>query len=96
MAKPNPFRVIDSSSADPDIERRKELVRAVLNDMLTKVDEEDMQSIVFVGVTANGDIVRGRSVETDFISLLGALEQQKHVINLMLDNVNINSSEKEY
>ncbi|MEB6533268.1 hypothetical protein MXM51_01720 [Pantoea stewartii] len=96
MEKVTPFRIVDNEAPDPTIERRKELCRAVLNDMLAKVDEEDLQTICFVGVTANGDIVRGRSVETDYISVLGALEQQKYVINQLLDNVNINSSEQEY
>lgn len=96
MPAPTPFRVIERDQVDPETERRKELCRQVLHDMLRKVDDEDLQTICFVGVTASGDIIRGRSVETDFISVLGALEHQKHVINQLLDNVNINSSEQEY
>ena len=48
--------------------------------------------------TATAEVVvkRGRSVETDFISVLGALEHQKYVVNQLLDNVNINASEQEY
>lgn len=96
MANSNPFRLIDANEADPEVERRKELCRLVLSDMLKKVDEEDLQTICFVGVTASGDVIRGRSVETDFISVLGALEHQKYVVNQLLDNVNINASEQEY
>ena len=96
MTAPTRFRVIEGNQCDPETERRKEIVRRVLIDMLAKVDEEDLQTICFVGVTASGDIIRGRSIETDFISVLGALEHQKHVVNQLLDNVNINSSEQEY
>lgn len=96
MAKSNPFRVINSNDADPELERRKELCRQVLKDMLQKVDDEDVQSICFVAVTNGGDIVHGRSVETDYHAILGGLSRQAYVVNQLLDQVNANSSEQEY
>ncbi len=96
MAKDNPFRVISAGECDPELERRKELCRQVLKDMLQKVDDEDIQSICFVAVTHDGDIVHGRSVETDYHSILGGLHRQSYVVNQLLDLVNVNSSEQEY
>lgn len=96
MAKGNPFRVINAGEADPELERRKELCRQVLKDMLQKVDDEDVQSICFVAVTHDGDIVHGRSVETDYHAILGGLSRQSYVVNQLLDQVNANSSEQEY
>lgn len=96
MAKENPFRVINAEDEDPELARRKELCRQVLRDMLQKVDDEDVQSICFVAVTNSGDIVHGRSVETDYHSILGGLSRQAYVVNQLLDQVNVNSSEQEY
>lgn len=96
MAKDNPFRVISAGEGDPELERRKELCRQVLKDMLQKVDDEDIQSICFVAVTHDGDIVHGRSVETDYHSILGGLHRQSYVVNQLLDLVNVNSPEQEY
>lgn len=96
MAKGNPFRVINAGEADPELERRKEHCRQVLKDMLQKVDDEDVQSICFVAVTHGGDIVHGRSVETDYHAILGGLSRQAYVVNQLLDQVNANSSEQEY
>lgn len=96
MARDNPFRVINAGESDPELERRKELCRQVLKDMLQKVDDEDVQSICFVAVTHGGDIVYGRSVETDYYSILGGLNRQAYVVNQLLDQVNANSSEQEY
>ncbi|WP_313109087.1 hypothetical protein [Atlantibacter sp.] len=96
MAKPNPFRVINAEENDPELERRKDLCRRVISDMLQKVDDEDVQSICFVAVTNSGDIIHGRSVETDFHSILGGLNRQAYVVNQLLDGVNVNSSEQEY
>lgn len=96
MAKSNPFRVVGDDGIDPDLERRKELCRQVLNDMLQKVDDEDVQTICFVAVTNSGDIIHGRSVETDYHAILGGLSRQSYVVNQLLDQVNANSSEQEY
>lgn len=96
MAKDNPFRVVGDDGVDPDLDRRKELCRQVLNDMLQKVDDEDVQSICFVAVTNGGEIVHGRSVETDYHAILGGLSRQSYVVNQLLDQVNANSSEQEY
>lgn len=96
MARDNPFRVISAGESDPELERRKELCRQVLKDMLQKVDDEDIQSICFVAVTHDGDIVHGRSVETDYHAILGGLSRQTYVVNQLLDQVNANSSEQEY
>lgn len=96
MARDNPFRVIGAGESDPELERRKELCRQVLQDMLQKVDDEDIQSICFVAVTHDGDIVHGRSVETDYHAILGGLSRQSYVVNQLLDQVNANSSEQEY
>lgn len=96
MARDNPFRVINAGESDPELERRKELCRQVLQDMLQKVDDEDIQSICFVAVTHDGDIVHSRSVETDYHAILGGLSRQTYVVNQLLDQVNANSSEQEY
>ena len=96
MARDNPFRVIGAGQGDPELERRKELCRKVLKDMLQKVDDEDIQSICFVAVTNGGDIVHGRSVETDYHSILGELSRQAYTVNQLLDQVNVNSSDQEY
>lgn len=94
------FRMVqnDTAAAEKAISfvAGNQLNYELLKDMLQKVDDEDIQSICFVAVTHDGDIVHGRSVETDYHSILGGLHRQSYVVNQLLDQVNVNSSEQEY
>lgn len=95
MAKKNPFRIVDDA-ADPELESSKSIIKQVLNDVIQKVDDEDIETIALVAITSEGSVVSARHINKNYFMLLGGMEKQKQEIMQLLDQTNYKASEQEY
>lgn len=96
MAKPNPFRVVADEGVDPELESSKSLIKQVLQDVIQKVDDEDIETLALVAITSEGCVVSARHVNKNYFMLLGAMEKQKYEVVQLLDQTNYTASEQEY
>lgn len=96
MSKPNRFRVITDGEADPELEQRKCVIKRILNDILQKVDDEDIETLALVAITNDGSVVSARHVTKNYFMLIGGLEKQKQEVIQLLDQTNYTASEQEY
>jgi len=95
MSNIKPFTLLKDGEPDPAVEADKDIIKEILNDLIEKVDTEDIRSFVLVGIADSGDIVSARHVTRDYYAILGALSVATHTVNRLLDDIGV-STEQEY
>ncbi len=78
------FRIVNDEGDPAHAEARKR-IKAMLQDALDRVDEENITSLCMVGVMANSGCYSGRVVTDGPYTLVGLLEFEKLVIVGMID-----------
>lgn len=96
MAAHNPFRVISGNEEDPQVKERRETLRRLLNDLLSRLDEVDIETFVFLGIMDDGSVISGRHVLGNYYQLLGAMEKQKSDVLTLLNQASDIAPKTEY
>ena len=78
------FRVVNDEGDPRHVEARNR-IKAMLQDALDRVDEDNITSICIAGVMADGNGYSGRVITNSPYAVVGLLEFEKLVIIGMID-----------